>query len=70
MHDALGARRFLWFPSLNCGHSARMAPRQVVRFLRDDVLLEELRHKMKCGRCRQRRLAPNSPDDFQFRKGK
>jgi hypothetical protein len=65
MHDALQARRFLWFLCLNCGHSARLAPTHLVRFLRDDVRLQDLGHRMKCNRC-QRRSAAVIVDDREL----
>ena len=60
LSDAGRARRLLWFFFLNCGHGAKLDPRNVI-VLAGDVTLNELRRKLKCRRCGQRRgyVVPN-----------
>lgn len=60
LSDAVRALRMIWFFCLNCGHGARLDPRNLMA-LAGDARLCDLRERLKCQRCGHMRghVVPN-----------
>jgi hypothetical protein len=55
--SATESRRFLWILCKSCGHTSRLDPRYILKFLRTDISLKDTGRRFKCQRRNHRSAA-------------